>query len=272
MIENVNRTIGSWFCKPLLNSGEEQSFFSKISDELMLIIFSNLDDFESASLVCRRWNILAKDQMLVQKNKPKIAFSKNHWKELLGIEVEEPPLPKEIHKMINEKCPFFHKKIKESQALILIPDVVNGKPFTVKVLTDLFNHKFENLGIKENKCFLENREDAIKASHWVLITKEVIPSTMCLGEPNRQKELLAKLGKGEYTIPTKVEIAACIYAEYAKTKKVHFLDFSSLVNEENNHLWNSFGACLDEKKNTGFDVYSFYSPVNAPGLAAVKRL
>ena len=80
-----------------------------------------------------------------------IIINKNFWKEYYNIDIgEEPELPLELFKILQESCPFWgHYKNKKSgeflrvsdtHLLVLIPKTVNGKPLTLKLLDELIRN------------------------------------------------------------------------------------------------------------------------------------
>ena len=71
--------------------------------------------------------------------------------------------------------------------LVLIPKTVNKQPFTLKALADLvkepkigFRHIWESI-------LKEHGETPIKESHWVLMTKDVIPESRAKSYAEQQK-------------------------------------------------------------------------------------
>ena len=69
---------------------------------------------------------------------PSIAFGKAEWGKYFGDVGIEPPLPANIENILNEPCSFWpDKKVKETHLLVLIPNTVNEKPFTMNYLGEL---------------------------------------------------------------------------------------------------------------------------------------
>ena len=69
---------------------------------------------------------------------PPLAFGKADWEKYFGEVGIEPPLPPNIHDILESSCPFWPaKKVKETHLLVLIPQTVNGKALTLDYLEQL---------------------------------------------------------------------------------------------------------------------------------------
>lgn len=69
---------------------------------------------------------------------PAIAFGKVLWEKYIGDVGTEPPLPSNIHEILQSPCPFFPgKNVYETHLLMLIPQTVNGKSLTLNYLEGL---------------------------------------------------------------------------------------------------------------------------------------
>lgn len=104
---------------------------------------------------------------------PDMAFGKAQWAKYFGDVGEEPPLPKDIMKGY---CPFsLGIRREESLVPTLIPRMVNGKPFTLKLLRELIQkpksgHATKFHPLLSSPVGLEKYEDVQpKASYWVLL-------------------------------------------------------------------------------------------------------
>ena len=130
--------------------------------------------------------------------KPFIVFGKADWEKYFGEIEDEPPFPKNIEAILNESCSFWpSKKIKETHLLVLIPNKVKGKPFTLNCLGKLVQKPKSGYATKYD-CYTSEAREAIGSksypSHWVLITKDVIPGTK--GQSYRKAcKLVAKHSK-----------------------------------------------------------------------------
>ena len=69
---------------------------------------------------------------------PMSAFGKAKWATYFGDIGMEPPLPPNIHQILQSPCPFWSgKKVEETHLLVLIPQTVNGKALTLDYLEQL---------------------------------------------------------------------------------------------------------------------------------------
>ena len=154
-----------------------------------------------------------------------IAFGKADWEKYFGDIGIEPPLPTNIADILNEPCPFWHdKKVKETHLLVLIPNTVNGRPFTLNHLGDLIQKPRSGHETKY-KCYHYEISRKIGAksnfSHWVLMTRDVIPGSRDFYKDfSYKKKLLASYSKKAnlpYEMPYTLEAATSILMHYVKT-------------------------------------------------------
>ena len=83
------------------------------------------------------------------------ALGKKEWEKYFGDIGIEPPLPSNIEDILNEPCSFWpDKKIKETHLLVLIPNTVNGKPFTIDL--DIVHWKFDFGHLAKKGFILKN--------------------------------------------------------------------------------------------------------------------
>ena len=156
---------------------------------------------------------------------PSIAFGKTNWEKYFGDIGLEPPLPKNIEDILNASCSFWpNKKVKETHLLVLIPNTVNGKLFTMSYLGDLIQKPKFGYSTKYD-YYSDLVKDALGdksyPSHWVLMTRDVIP-----GSKGKRKseccKMIANHSKDSglpYALPHSLEITTSILMYYVKTGK-----------------------------------------------------
>ena len=109
-------------------------------------------------------------------------FGKKEWEKYFGDIGEEPPLPANIERILNEPCSFWPgKKVKETHLLVLIPNEVNGKPFTMNYLGKLIQRPKSGHSTKYMDYSNHAKEavgDKSYPSHWVLMTRNIIPGSI----------------------------------------------------------------------------------------------
>ena len=153
---------------------------------------------------------------------PPLAFGKADWEKYFGEVGIEPPLPPNIHDILESSCPFWPaKKVKETHLLVLIPQTVNGKALTLDYLEQLIQKPLggghaTKYGYYHEPVKKEHGGKPAGQSHWVLMTTDVIPTSR--GKfYGQQQELVRKYA--HYQIPQTLEAAACILMEHVKEGK-----------------------------------------------------
>ena len=154
---------------------------------------------------------------------PFIDFGKTDWAKYFGDIGVEPPLPKNIEEILNEPCYFWpNKKVKETHLLVLIPYKVNGKPFTLNYLGELAQKPKSGYATTYafySSCVKEVVGDKSYPSHWVLMTRYVIPDSKCNGKSSGCNMIVNHIKKTglPYELPHELDAAACILMNYVKT-------------------------------------------------------
>ena len=159
-----------------------------------------------------------------------ITFGKADWEKYFGYIGLEPPLPANIEEILNAPCSFWpNKKVRETHLLVLIPNKVNGKHFTLNSLEMLIqnpksghatNYKYYDSDIKKKlgkKSY---------PSHWILITKDVVPGSRGK-EYSEHYYLFANHSKKiciSYELPYGLEAASSILMHYVKTGERLYTD------------------------------------------------
>ena len=152
-----------------------------------------------------------------------ITFGKADWEKYFGDIGLEPPLPANIEEILNEPCSFWpDKKVKETHLLVLIPDTVNGNPFTMNYLEELIQKPKSEHSTKY-KYYYDGAKKAVGdksyPSHWVLMTRDIIPGSkgkQCKKCHNMIAKHRKKTGL-TYEFPHLLEATASILMHYVKT-------------------------------------------------------
>jgi hypothetical protein len=157
---------------------------------------------------------------------PAMAFGPQEWSRYYGEVGAAPPLPTDIEATLNASCPFWpDKKVRDTHLLVLLPATVNGKPFTLNLLSKLIKGPKRRSGGHGTKY--RYYSDATKAqignnspdrSYWLLITRDVLPESR-----NKtyaaQKELVAGHANRTgfpYELPKALEAATAILTHYVR--------------------------------------------------------
>ena len=152
------------------------------------------------------------------------AFGREKWMQYFGKIGEEPPLPPDIHQILQGSCPFYPgKTVQETHMLVLIPATVNGALFTLDTLEQLIQHPKQGYATKyeyyekEIKKALGNQSPP--KSYWVLMTKDVLPNSISKSFVDQCAlvENCAQRARVPYQVPTILESATSILLEHVQT-------------------------------------------------------
>ena len=151
---------------------------------------------------------------------PPMAFGAADWQKYFGDVGAEPPLPPNIDAILNGPCAIWPgKTIKETHLLVLVPGTVNKKPFTLDYLEQLIQHPQAGGHATQYKGYWENFKahhgsTPAPASHWVLMTRDVVAGTRDKSYADQQKIVARYSG---YEAPRILEAATAILMEHVKT-------------------------------------------------------
>jgi hypothetical protein len=149
---------------------------------------------------------------------PSMAIGPREWAQYFGEVGEVPPLPADIDEILESRCPFWpDKQVKDTHLLVLVPEMVNGKSFTLDLLGELVEKP--NKG--GNKTSIKGIQEALgprptNKSYWVLMAHDVLPGSR--NKPyDAQEALVAK--HAHYEIPGVLEAATAILLHYVRLGK-----------------------------------------------------
>jgi hypothetical protein len=123
---------------------------------------------------------------------PPQAFGKARWATHFGDIGIEPPLPPDIHTILESPCPFWPgKKTKETHLLTLIPATINGQPLTLNTLEQLIQNPKQGHKTKYKYYWEELKKERgntpVQYSHWVLMPRDAIPGSRNKSYSDQQK-------------------------------------------------------------------------------------
>ncbi len=185
---------------------------------------------------------------------PSIAFGKAEWAKYFGDVGVEPPLPGAINAILAAPCPFWpRKKVQETHLLVLVPQMVNGEPLTLKTLGKLIlkprqgrptqyrDLRYERYNLLRyhnlipDNWHLQRRDpnpfdfgeytDAPAArSHWALLTRDVIEGSLNKNYSD-QKALINEhevpVVKLRYEVPTILDATVAILMEHVRGNELN---------------------------------------------------
>jgi hypothetical protein len=146
---------------------------------------------------------------------PSIACGAAEWKMRFGDVGIEPPLPANIEQILNAPCPIWpDKKVMETHLLTLIPQTVNTRHLTLKTLEQLVQNPLQ--GNPTAFSYVESgryQDPPASASHWALVTKDVLPDSRC--KSYEQQQCLIQSIPG-YEVPKVLDMAIVLFMEYVR--------------------------------------------------------
>jgi len=176
---------------------------------------------------------------------PAIAFGKDKWATYFGDIGQEPPLPSDIHQILNSPCPFWQgKKVEETHLLVLIPKKVNGQLLTLANLAQGIQKPKQGNATKFNSWSPGGNENlSIANSYWVLMTRDVLEGTRNKSYADQTQIVSGFRQKTgiDYQPPKLLEAAVCILMEHASKGTRLYSDspwtFTRCQEKYENHDW-----------------------------------
>ena len=133
------------------------------------------------------------------------------------------PLPPGMLDILNQPCPTNpEKKVGETHTLVLIPATVNGQPLTENHLGSLVKSKGHFPDTEAGYRYMSDLvapahgNTPAGASHWVLMTKDVLPGSRdkSYAEQQAMVAALARTSGSSYEVPRVLDATACIFMNY----------------------------------------------------------
>jgi len=184
------------------------------------------EDIGSLYLVSRNWTALLSSLEYTEPIKTMLiaafSFNKLKWEEYIGNVGKEPPLPADMHQILQSQCPIWPgKTVAQTHMLTLIPKTVNGESLTLKLMDSLVQKPKKGNKTKFAKVssFYGHGKITVNESHWVLMTKDMIPDSRRRKSYSDQKQLAQTYNKHgiEYEVPKLLDVAVSVFMEYVQT-------------------------------------------------------
>ena len=244
---------------------EKIDFVNSLPKEMTHAIFSHLnaEELTRCFRVNKTWKVLASHEPLWNALSPKIAFGKKQWAKYFGDIGIEPPLPKDIHKILKSPCPFFPgKKVEETHMLVLIPETIDGKPLNLTTLGELVKAPKEGHATEYRYIWdaivKEHGNHSAAKSHWVLMTKDVIEGSRNKSYTDQQA-LIADLAKQtgiDYEVPNVLDAAICIFMKYISSEERLFNDNDPLTYTRCQEKTEGYQVAVGGFSPAGLGVYA----------------
>lgn len=223
-------------------SESKSCLFDRLPDEMSLEIFS----FCKGSLLVLlsligepkknegkeyRWKVLVDDYLrpFVLRN---YAFGSEQWSTFFNLSVDESfasSLPLDIAQILCRPCKAFPgKSIADTHYLVWIPKTIDGQPLTLRALDRIPPKEFPCISIAYLDLWREimrkHGDVPNDASHWVLITKNLLKSTIRKDFNNIELDVanLAEEGQLAYEVAKVLDLAICIFAKFYSTESQFF--------------------------------------------------
>ena len=160
--------------------------------------------------------VAALETQKLQKLIEEHAFGKKKWEQYFGDVEIEPLLPEDIGEILNSRCKIWpDKKVYETHLLVLIPQTVNGKPLTLKTLGELVQKPLQGPATKYRTFYLGEYQDPPNlASHWTLMSRDVIPNSRNKRYAAQQELVPQYPG---YEIPDILDATVSIFMEHVQS-------------------------------------------------------
>ena len=155
-----------------------------------------------------------------------LAFGAEKWESYFGEVGVEPPLPPDIAAILMSPCPLWPgKTVGETHKLVLVPQTVNGALLTLDLLEQLIQRPIKGKTTKYRHYWHNLKKEhgsTSCSSHWILMTKDVIPGSRSQVYTAQQAQVAALLGG--YQVPRLLEAAVCVLIEHVETGTRFFSD------------------------------------------------
>lgn len=211
-------------------------------DEVVLQAFSHLNLATLGTICCvsKAWKRLANEPILWKSAiYREIAFGNDKWARCFGTDVvknednreELSSLPSDefIADCKKFKSIFPERNAKDSLMLVRLPKTLNGG-LTLISLGELAKKYFSDDETGYRFIWIpivqELGDKSIDQSHWVLMTKDVLPGSRAKSYGEQQKIVAALAEKSliGYEVPETLESAVCILSQYFGSNRRLFSD------------------------------------------------
>lgn len=251
----------------------ESEGLSNLPEELIVEIFTHLfsPEIKIMQIVCKKWEALS--PLVIEKKYHQVFFDMTMWANVLNtrqpsnddLESAFSLLPENIKEMLQATCPFSNDRwIQDSHLLIYLDSEINQKLIKIETLKKVVERQLSSLSscfLQEMKIFDFYPDDKwltllfgnldIKIPHpqWVLIHKEIVPTTLGLNAIEQQN-LLNRIGKScaiNYKFPSFAAALSCMIAQMSLDKRrIPFVSHYTRCQETQNNQ----NIIIGEKTNT----------------------
>ena len=206
-------------------------------------------------------------------------FGKTQWATYFGDVGKEPALPENIDEILNSPCPFSGDesiKVKDTHMLVLVPATVNREALTLNKLQDLIQNP-QNEGHATNYDYYgdstksEYGNTPVERSHWVLMTRDVVPGSR--NKTYQEQQDLVNQYEG-YGLPGALEAAVCILMEHVSSGSKLFGERPLTYTRCTETVGGRYPVVVGGFGPDGLDVNDYYSDdfvFDDYGVAALRK-
>jgi hypothetical protein len=205
------------------------------------------------------------------------------WKHYFGDIEPAPDLPGDIDDTLDSACPFWpDRKVRDTHLLVLLPATVDGKPFTLNLLSELIKNPRSG-GHKTQYSWydgdVQEQVDAVSpaASYWLLMTRDVLPESRNKTYAD-QKELVAVHASRTglpYELPKALEAAAAILTHHVRSGERLYGDSPWTYTRCQKwilHQSKEYPAIVGGFGSSGLDVHvHYYDGTHDIGVAGFRK-
>ncbi|HRD55492.1 MAG TPA: F-box protein [Parachlamydiaceae bacterium] len=257
-------------------------------DELVFLVFSHLNLATLGTICCvsKAWKRLANDPILWKiAIYREIAFGNDKWVQCFGTDViKDEDNKEELFSLPSDDfiadCKKFkntlpERNAKDSLMLVRLPKTLNGG-LTLKSLGELAKKYFlkNDSGYRFiwTNIIQELGDKSIDKSHWVLMTKDVLPESKNKSYDEQQKIVadLAEKSLISYEVPKTLESITCILSQYFGSKIRLFSDSSYIYTRCQENV-EGYQVAVGNFAPTGLYVYNFSFDSTNIGVAALRK-
>jgi NLR family CARD domain-containing protein 3 len=163
---------------------------------------------------------------------PAIAIGPKEWSQYFGEVGAAPPLPANIDEILNGPCPFWRgKQVKDTHLLVLVPAMVDGRPFTLDLLGELIKSPQGSGNKTQYRYYGSDVQKELGAkspgsSYWVLMTRDVLPGSRSKTYDAQKAFVAAHASRLNlpYEMPDALSAATAILLHHARTGERLYTD------------------------------------------------
>jgi NLR family CARD domain-containing protein 3 len=156
---------------------------------------------------------------------PAIAIGPKEWSQYFGEVGAAPPLPANIDEILNGPCPFWRgKQVKDTHLLVLVPAMVDGRPFTLDLLGELIKSPQGSGNKTQYRYYGSDVQKELgakspRSSYWVLMTRDVLPGSRSKAYDAQEALVAAHASRLNlpYEMPDALSAATAILLHHART-------------------------------------------------------